>query len=158
MIDFARLESLVDDMAPPNLPKLPNLQKEELGRPEPRSGKAAPKLPNLPNQKTGQNEIYCEMADDEDRTPEECLFTFPIKNNLGSLGNLGEQRATKGYSRPTCHHDNLGSLGGPENLGAAFDHPEDWACPLGHRMFWVGTAGLKICATCHPKPEARRIR
>ncbi|MGE4440427.1 MAG: hypothetical protein AB7D27_02945 [Desulfomicrobium sp.] len=153
MIDFARLESLVDDMAPPNLPKLPNLQQEELGRPEPRSGKAAPKLPNLPNQKKGQDEIYCEMADAEDRTPEECLFTFPIKNSLGSLGNLGEPRATNGYSRPTCPNDNLGS---PENLGTAFDHPEDWSCPLGHRVFWVSDYGLKICSKCHPKAEKKR--
>ena len=155
MIDFARLESLVDDMAPPNLPKLPNLQQEELGRSEPRNGKAAPNLPNLPNQKSEQHETDCEPADTADWPPEECLFTFPIQNHLGSLGNLGEPRAANGYSCPTCHHDNLGS---PENLGGAFDNPEDWSCPLGHRVFWVSAVGLKICATCHPKPEVRKTR
>ena len=148
MIDFARLESLVNDMAPPNLPKSPNLQQEELGRPEPRSGMAAPKLPNLPNQKTEQNEIYCERAEAEARPPEECIFTFPIQNHLGSLGNLGEPRTANRYSCPTCLDDNLGS---PENLGAAFDKSKDWACPLGHREFWVSAYGLKICAKCHPK-------
>lgn len=27
-----------------------------------------------------------------------------------------------------------------------------WACPLGHREFWVSDCGLKVCAKCHPRP------
>ena len=27
-----------------------------------------------------------------------------------------------------------------------------WACPLGHREFWLSDYGLKICAKCHPRP------
>lgn len=153
MIDVDRLLSLVDSMAPPNLPNPPNLQKEELGQPEARNGKASPKLPKLPNLETEENATPSRTGEPDALALEECLYSFPIRNNLGSLGNLGEPRATKGYSRPTYPNDNLGS---PENLGALPDQDQDWTCPLGHREFWVSDYGLKICSKCHPKPEKRR--
>lgn len=150
MIDFARLLALVDDMPAPNLPNLP---KDELGRPESRNDKAAPNLPNLPNQKTGWNVESCELGNVEVCPSEEHLFSYYLQNHLGRLGKLGASRAANGYSRPSSHHDKLGT---PEKLGALPDSEEDWACPLGHRAFWISAAGLKICSTCHPKPQSRR--
>ncbi|NCC93560.1 MAG: hypothetical protein EOM10_09805, partial [Opitutae bacterium] len=83
MIDLDRLLSLVDSMAPPNLPNLPNPQKEELGQPEARNSKASPNLPNLPNLETEGNATSPNTCEPEATALEECLFSFPIKNNLG---------------------------------------------------------------------------
>ena len=153
MIDVDRLLSLVDSMAPPNLPNLPNPQKVELGQPEARNGKASPNLPNLPNLETEGNATSLDADEPDAHAVGEYITSISIKNNLGSLGNLGEPRAAKGYSRPTYPPDNLGS---PENLGAPSNRNQDWTCPLGHREFWISDYGLRICATCHLKPEKRR--
>ncbi len=151
MIDLARLRAVVDSLASPNLPNLPTPPKEELGRPEARNGKASPNVPNLPNLETEENATRPGTGEPEAPAPEECLFSFSIKKNLGRLGKLGEPRAAKGYSRPTYPPDNLGSL---ENLGSTSEE-EPWTCPLGHRAHWISAHGLKICSTCHPKPERK---
>lgn len=40
--------------------------------------------------------------------------------------------------------------GGP--TGSPSPAPGPWACPLGHREFWLSDYNLKICAKCHPRP------
>lgn len=37
--------------------------------------------------------------------------------------------------------------------------PDDWTCPAGcksHKTYWTSPSGVKVCSTCHPRPEALR--
>lgn len=73
----------------------------------------------------------------------------------GALKLSGDQTAVNAILHLVREHKTaiLSELtGGP--LGSP--SPSDpWECPTGyarHREYWTSDYGLKICATCHPRP------
>ena len=76
----------------------------------------------------------------------------PLSIRDGRLRYQGEAQAVAAVLPLLREHktDIINELSGGPAGSPAPSIP--WACPLGHREFWLSDFNLKICAKCHPRP------
>ncbi len=153
MIDMERILRLAGGSVITDMEHVTDGPESQVGDSEPRPRNDLTDKTDITDTREGRNARGARLEVPGFRTPESNALYSSIEN-MSVMSVLSvEHRAAKGYSRPTCPHDNLGS---PENLGAPSNRNQDWTCPLGHREFWISAYGLRICSTCHPKPEKMR--
>ena len=153
MIDMERILRLAGGSVITDMEHVTDKSEIQVGDSEPRPRNDLTDKTDITDTREGRNARGARLEVPGFRTPESNALYSSIEN-MSVMSVLSvEHRAAKDCESPTSPTDTHDS--GRKSV-APITTSQDWACPLGHREFWISAYGLRICSTCHPKPEKMR--